>query len=306
MTVSYVDPLRRAYERMVRMLFRPFRLRTWFVLGFSAFLSALTSGGTGGRYNYNKVRGISSWEGVTDKAAELLRDPFWSALFAGIGIVVLVIAVVCVWASSRGKFVFVDNVVHERAAFVEPWRRFGRLGNSLFWWWLGFAAIFVALVVAASIPIWPAFQAVREGDSFDPSYFPILFMVLGLEVPIVLAAVLIGGFATSFVVPIMYRNDITVLPAWGRLLALVGRHLGSFILFVLFTMVLFFVIGTAILVAGFATCCVGFLLLAIPYFGVVLMLPIYVTMRAYTLEFLAQFGDEYSVFTQPPLVNEAP
>ena len=48
MPISLAVPLQRAWGRMERMLFRPFRLRTWFVLGFAAFLSeygALPSSG---------------------------------------------------------------------------------------------------------------------------------------------------------------------------------------------------------------------------------------------------------------------
>jgi len=33
---------------------------------------------------------------------------------------------------SRGKFMFLDNVVHDRAEVSQPWQDFRRLGNSLF------------------------------------------------------------------------------------------------------------------------------------------------------------------------------
>ena len=35
---------------------------------------------------------------------------------------------------SRGKFVFLDDVLRGRSAIGEPWGRCGRLGDSLFWW----------------------------------------------------------------------------------------------------------------------------------------------------------------------------
>jgi hypothetical protein len=49
-------------------------------------------------------------------------------------------------------------------------------------------------------------------------------------------------------------------------------------------------------VAGFATCCVGFLLLALPYINAVVLLPVLYTMRAFNVEFLEQFGNEYHIF----------
>ena len=46
---------------------------------------------------------------------------------------------------------------------------------------------------------------------------------------------------------------------------------------------------------GCMTCCIGFLILMIPYIGTVVLLPMYVTFRGLDLEFLAQFGEEYDL-----------
>ncbi|MCC6579058.1 MAG: hypothetical protein IT440_01350 [Phycisphaeraceae bacterium] len=45
MHISVTDPISRAWEHMVAMLFRPFDLGKWFVLGFVAFLALLGEGG---------------------------------------------------------------------------------------------------------------------------------------------------------------------------------------------------------------------------------------------------------------------
>jgi len=52
----------------------------------------------------------------------------------------------------------------------------------------------------------------------------------------------------------------------------------------------------AVVIAGLATCCIGFFFLAVPYISTVVTLPIWYTYRAFSLEFLAQFGPEYDVF----------
>ena len=56
-------------------------------------------------------------------------------------------------------------------------------------------------------------------------------------------------------------------------------------------------IGLLVLVVVLATCCIAGCFLAIPYVGTVLLLPVLVFQRAYSLHFLAQFGREYDVFT---------
>ena len=52
-------------------------------------------------------------------------------------VVVFVVGVVCLWLSSRGRFMFLDGLVRNRGAVVEPWREFRREGNSLFWFRFG-------------------------------------------------------------------------------------------------------------------------------------------------------------------------
>ncbi len=44
------------------------------------------------------------------------------------------------------------------------------------------------------------------------------------------------------------------------------------------------------------TCCVGLLVLIIPYVGTVVSLPIWYTLRGFTLEYLAQFGPEFDLY----------
>jgi hypothetical protein len=51
--------------------------------------------------------------------------------------------------------------------------------------------------------------------------------------------------------------------------------------------------------AGLITCCIGWLLLVIPYIGTVVTLPVWYTFRAFSLEFLGQFGPEYELFPAP-------
>ena len=64
--------------------------------------------------------------------------------------------------------------------------------------------------------------------------------------------------------------------------------------------------AVVLFVAGCATCCCGFLLMAIPYVGSVVLLPISAAYRAYGPEFLAQFGPEWSVFEPEPPPAEPP
>jgi hypothetical protein len=73
---------------------------------------------------------------------------------------------------------------------------------------------------------------------------------------------------------------------------------GSFFLYGILILVLGIAIAIAIIVIAAATCCVGLTLLIIPFVGSVLLLPVSYTYRAFSIEFLAQFGDEYDVLNE--------
>ena len=138
MQIAYFAPLNLAWERMKHILWRPFDLSRWIVLGFSAWLAGLADGSGGGGWKWimdnDDFRGGSafgshgnSWEGASD----LL---LWLPLLFVIIMAVAAILLVILWVSSRSKFIFLDNVVHNRAEIVEPWHRLRDLGNSLFLW----------------------------------------------------------------------------------------------------------------------------------------------------------------------------
>jgi len=61
-----------------------------------------------------------------------------------------------------------------------------------------------------------------------------------------------------------------------------------------------------VIFAGLVTCCIGWLLLVIPYIGTVVTLPFWYTLRAFSLEFLGQFGPEYVMSPAASVQPEAP
>ncbi len=48
MNISYFDPLSKGWRRMKEILFNPFDMTKWFMLGFTAFLAGLLDGPGGG------------------------------------------------------------------------------------------------------------------------------------------------------------------------------------------------------------------------------------------------------------------
>jgi hypothetical protein len=142
---------------------------------------------------------------------------------------------------------------------------------------------------------------VGANQLFSQSSFrgiPVLFFVM-MGLIFLVFAVLVGYvslFLDSFVIPLMFKHRLSALKGWGMFLSIFGKHPFYFILFGLLMFGLAILFGILVVAAGLFTCCIGFVLLIIPYVGTVITLPVWYWFRSFSLEFLAQFGDKYNVW----------
>lgn len=308
MNVSYVEPLRLSVARMTRMLFRPARAGFWFTLGFAAFLSEYLTWGMGrggGSVRGDRGSGELSAD-VLARIVDFLRNPVVTGVVIAIALCALVAYVLITWISSRGRFVFLDNVARERAAIVEPWRRLARLGNSLFVWRLFFNTLVLVIVGAIVAPFLAAIAALVHSGSFRLTDLFVLLPLPFMLLPVGLVAGYVHLCRTSFVEPIMYRHDVGVLEAWQRFAALFVRRPLPFLGFGVFSLLLIALWVGLVFAFGIGTLTLGFILLAIPYVGSVILLPLEVVARAVGPEFLAQFGEEYAALGAPAAPTPPP
>jgi hypothetical protein len=299
MHIQFFAPLNKAYNRMKTALFQPFDLRNWMVLGFTAFLADLLDGHSGSGSGKHSAKDIGAVLRAPYEALDwLLARPEWLVLII-IGLVfVVALVLLLLWLSSRGKFMFLDNVVQRRALVVQPWYQYRELAYSLFRWRVVFAFIAGGLVLAVLYHVWQiAYQSWNDnGDLW--SLIPALLHWGAVFLVLVLAFGYVKMLLDHFIVPIMYKHNLTAGQAWEKFLTLHGNHLGAFILYALLMLVIIMALIMLVVVVGLFTCCVGFMLVAIPYIGSVVLLPFSYWIRSYSLEFLAQFGDDFRLLPQ--------
>ncbi|MBN2175072.1 MAG: hypothetical protein JW731_13140 [Bacteroidales bacterium] len=151
MNIQIIEPLSRAWNRMKKALFQPFDLGKWFTVGFTAFLATLMDYHGGGNAS-NKYSEHADWDtffNFPGIAREwLLEHTFWLTFIIFGIILVLALIFVFTWLSSRGKFMFLYNVVYDEAEVLKPWQEFRREGNSLFIWRLIYGFICFAAVIS--------------------------------------------------------------------------------------------------------------------------------------------------------------
>jgi hypothetical protein len=305
--VSVVTPLTPAFERVKTILFRPFDLTKWLVIGFCAWLACLGQGGGGG--------GGGGHIGPVDHGAQGLKSALREArdyvlhnldwilpLALGVALVIVVLWLAFTWLSSRGQFMFLHCVARNAAEVGIPWTRYARHGDSLFWFRVALGLISLAAIL---VPVAAGIAMGLTGHLHGVG--PILGLV-GLilaAVAIAIAFTLVRKLMFDFVVPIMFLHTASCLTAWRRFLALVRPNAGRFLLYILFAILLGIAIALLIFAIVIVTCCCAGCLLAIPYLGTVLLLPVLVFSRSYSLYYLAQYGTEFNVFEPEPVLLTA-
>jgi len=293
--LSVTDPIAPAWNRTRRMLFDDFALRKWFVLGFCAFLAQLGEGGGSSLRVPADILGRT----VPANAAPIER---WTSEHAGLlvglgcGVLLLALALglLLLWLGSRGKYMFLDGVVHDRAAVAKPWRRFRSLGNSLMALRLLLAlAAILAIMLAAGLGALLAWPDIARRE-FGAAALAGLLAGCGLFFVILVPLAVAGLLLDDFVVPISYHRNLSAGTAfrvlWREVLPGNGA---AFFLFYLMKIVLGMGAALLIILGICLTCCLG----ALPYLSSVVFLPVFVFFRNYTLGFLAQVGPEWDLLS---------
>ncbi len=214
--IEIFKPFGEAVELMKKILFQPFDLKKWFVIGFAAWLANLGSGGGGFNYQFDRRE-------EAQKIHDAISQISHPVLVLGISLLILsllAVIVLCAWLRARGRFMFIDCIVKNRGAIAEPWREFRKEGNGYFLFWLLIA--FVVLLFAALVSLPLIILGIKghfyylHRDSLD------LFVILAILVVLVIATGLISCFAicaTCCVAAIPYIGTVILLPVFVLLQA---------------------------------------------------------------------------------------
>jgi len=295
--VSVIEPISPAIERVKIMLFKPFDLGKWFIIGFCAWLAYLgTGGGPGGGGPRWQTQHRDAQQGLEQAKEFIVENLFWIIPVICIGIIVLVLLwLVVTWLSSRGHFMFLHCVAENKAEVKKPWTKYRQHANSLFLFRIVLGLLFLAVIaLPAVITVLFMITMIKGGSKVAP-VAGLLFGVLAFVLLGIVFA-LIRKFTMDFVVPIMFLRTTSCAAAWREFLSLLSTNKARLALYILFQVVIAIAIGAIVIAAIFLTCCCAACIFAIPYIGTVAMLPLLIFTRAYSLFYLRQFGLEYDVF----------
>jgi len=288
--IQIFEPFGAAYEVMKRILFQPFDIAKWFVIGFAAFMSGAIGGGVHFPFPGKGDWSFRQWTHHDTTTSESLQCWILPVVIAA-AVIFLVVTLVLMWVGARGRFIFTDCVVRNRAAIVVPWTEYRREGNSFFFFTLVVA--FLAMVIVGGLALLIALPLglfAHDKVTTELHAFSIIALVF-----IGLIAVCFGVFlalVTQFMVPIMYRRRCLAREAFSDVIGLFLAHPGPIILYALFCVVLLLALTIVSSLVTCLTCCIA----GLPYISSVVFLPAFVWIFSFKLLFLRQFGSEYDVW----------
>ena len=310
--------IRAAWRTMVTRLFRPFSAEYWFTLGFAAWLTALSGGGVSGILNglnflvrpspaprpgnAGDIQQIlERWRRVVQWAQSHVLEVVFTAVL--LMIVLLVVWLLLLWVSARGRFMFLEGVTSGTASVTASWRRWRDPANAAFVWLLLFrmlrGTVLTGSVFAGAGLVFMSsagFSGISGALVVAAAFVGVVFVTF----------VCIGHFFEAFVLPLMYRYRIRAGAAWRLFLDILRPNWPGFLLYLAVVLFLRTAAALAILVAALATCCLGAVLVAIPYIGTVLLLPVTVYFRLLSLYFLQQFHRDFRFVPFPEETPELP
>jgi hypothetical protein len=293
--IEIFKPFGEAFELTNKILFQPFDLRKWVVIGFAAFLAGHFAG-VGFNFpspfgNFQSHR--ATQEVITPHMEEW--KPWLVAIVVVLALLFFALVIALTWLKARGNFIFTDCVVRNQAAIARPWREYRKEGNSYFFFLL--AVMFAVLVLAAAIVTSILGLGLLKQNAGETVSIAAIGLIVFLCV-LCISIVVFVSIATYFMVPVMYRRRCRAVEAFRDVTLLIWHRLGSFFLFCLFGIVLILAVLMIGAVVTCATCCLA----ALPYVGTVILLPLFVCLRAFGLVFLRQFGPDYDVWVSfiPP------
>ncbi len=279
-------------------------------MGFAAFLAFLGEGSPSFRYTRSgeKFDAVDIKKFNYENVAPVVKE--WIAAHSGIFVLIMMglilftaLVVIFLWLNSRGKFVFLDNVVKGEGRITEPWNAYAKEGNSLFRWRLVYGI--VVLFIAGTYAFFFTLQIITI-LSQDIAVFPNLLWSVAVSLAMISVLAYIRFFINHFIVVIMYVKRVSATAAWGIFLRILYQRFWAILVFSILMLLLSIGFFIGILLIGLLTCCIGYVLLLIPYVKNVFLLPVEVWFRSISLYFLGELDPAYRILDPVLTTPESP
>jgi hypothetical protein len=292
-----LDAAQQALDHTRRHLF-PFQLDRWLALGFVAFLDQCGRSGPFGNVPSPPGGGGGGGGGKGGGGADIEPVLTWlgahvllvSFIAAAVLVFVVALTALALWLSSRGVFMYLDDVATGRSDVARPWREHAAHASSYFAWSFALAMatmVAVLLLVLAGGAAVVVLMRARSPAMTVAGVAAIVGLVTVL-LALALAAALASLALRDFAAPLQMETGRPCGEALRLVLSLVRAHPGVFAVYVLLKMCFAMVVGLAAVIVGCCTCCFGFL----PVVAQTILQPAFYFDRAWPVYLLRLLGHD--------------
>ncbi|MGH9455127.1 MAG: DUF7544 domain-containing protein [Terriglobia bacterium] len=234
----------------VDLLLRPFNAGQW--VKFSLLCLVLGGGTPSAAFDWSlgALPGDISLEQFAARVREYLAQHLWLVAVA-VGIV-LGTSILILFLRASFRMVLVGSIIRRRLVLNPVWGETRTFRHSYFRWLigtLGSAGVFVTVISLLSFPYLRVSAAVGLRSVL---FWIMLGAILALDILVGVALAVVVTLTDDLVVPIMYAERITVLPAWKRLSEIASREPWTFLTYLLWRFALSLALGILVMFLVFS------------------------------------------------------
>lgn len=300
--MNVVDAVDLAIQRTRHILFEPFLYSKWLNLGVMIFLGVLGGSGTGGITSYASniyyLRSVN-FEDLYFDAETYVLNNLGTILIMVIPIfaVVAIISAALMYVGARGTIMVVRAIAVDDDDIGENWSSVDGPAWTYFVFRLELGiAMGVYTLIAGFVGLLLARQQ-GFGDIPNPEIIVGILVVVVVTIVVSIAYSLAMFSMRNFIAPLVYHRRTSCAEAWAELFTIVRLNPGPFVLYLVIKIIYSMVFGVVRALAGYCTCCLGFL----PVISQAVLAPLHVFERAYSLYVLESLGPDYAIIQAPPL-----
>jgi hypothetical protein len=275
--IDVISPINIAYERTQRILF-PINPERWVTIAFGAFLMLPLFGGV-------------NFSGNSHNQSNEPASLFVLIVISIIAFIALVFSIFLMWLNAYGQFVFLDNLFREKPSISEPWVKYSPQANLLFLFNLGVGAALLFCFILAMVPV-VIIAAILPSAFILYAFYGFILFVAALPFYAIWISFYLFGPA------IMYKQGIPPWAAFRITTGFVIKDPLGILLYILAMFGMLIIYCMALIICVICTLCTLGCLLMIPFVGHLIVLPVTVFFRCYSLEILAPFGAEYDLWNR--------
>jgi len=233
------DAVGESIDRTLHLLFKPLTASFWLKLAFVVFLI------NGGLNSLLNMEFYQFDRGYADVAQNL-------TLVIALVAVVLALALFFAFVGSVAVFIFIDAVLQKRVSFFEGFHKNIAGGFKLFLFNIMLTLIALAVLLALLLPAAGIYLGLSGGVKYA-ALFGYLIFAFAVFCVAVIALVLVRMFTTDFVAALMYRSGSGITASWKRLVPIMRKNIGQFVMYVVARVILGIVTGIATLIVVIAS-----------------------------------------------------